>query len=591
VVAGSGIDFGTSNTLIAVYSDSGGSKILPISQRIEKNIAHTDTALPSAVYLNEDGTLVVGSYALKMNSTDPDRGIISVKSWLCNHLVSRNNAILPWGNDTVHKKFTPLEIASEIISHAIRSVQGSEADTSAFTNPEIRKVLTIPASFDEVARELTKQAAALAGLNDFIFLEEPLAALYSWLSEHEHDWRDFLALGDLILVCDIGGGTTDFTLVGVTEKEGQLFLERYSVGDHILLGGDNIDLALSYFLQDIAEDSNTPLDSWQKKASVHILRELKEKALSDKDTSEENYHIAIPSRSANLFTKTLGFTLPRSFFIDKIFNGFFPEIEIDEEKISDEAALSDSGLPYEPDPRFTVHLLSFLRQSYRSICSSTTLRDVVPEKCMDHTHTSIIPNKILFNGGVCNAPQTRERIVSQMFRWFPENEVSILPSESYEQSVAKGAAYYSYLKSSGKDIPVKAGISHSLYLGIRENTLAIPGIKPKIKGICILPQGTPEGSEFIFSEMPLSLQKGRTSEFILYSSKERREDIPGSIVGDAEKQLVRHHTVTSHISDDNGNGVKVPVTLRVKATEAGSLELWMDEISSDTSHQVEFKIR
>lgn len=602
-MAGIGIDFGTSNTLIALYTENTGSESLLISQQLDKDLTHTRKSLSSAVHIKNSGEMIIGEYARKLSTTEPEKSILSVKSWLCNNLVSRTDAILPWGEDSVEQKYSPLDIASSILEYAMNSINSSSVDKSIFQDDSIKKVLTIPASFDEVARQLTEKAAQKAGLGNFVFLEEPLAALYAWLSEHQEDWREHIQVGDLILVCDIGGGTTDFTMVGVQEVEGKLSLERYSVGEHILLGGDNIDLALTYLLAAKAEEENTPLDSWQMKACVQILRELKEKALSEEKNSdntpqEEMLHLAVPSRSSNLFAKSLGFKLPKSFFTDQIFDGFFPLVDITEAKVADDSGLSESGLPFESDPRFTVHLLSFLKQSFRTIRSSESLLASIPSTALDQEKGILVPTKILFNGGVCNSTQTREKILTQIQTWFPESSITALPSGSYDESVSKGAAYYSFLKTSGEHIPVKAGVAHALYLGVKENTLAVPGIKPKIKGVCVLPQGTPEGSEFVLKNIPLSLRKGQISEFILYSSKERADDSIGIAVADAEKNLTRHHTITSSIHDETNSeeifdkkSALVPVTLRVKATEAGSLELWMDEVASKNSHQVEFKIR
>jgi hypothetical protein len=588
--SGIGIDFGTSNTLVASFDEEKGSEILPIPQLIEKDTMHRQDSLPSAVLINNQEIVAVGEYARKQGSIDPEHTILSVKSWLCNSLVSRHEAILPWGGDEEIQKYAPTRIASEIIRYAI-SEAGKALSIDIATQNEVKKVLTIPASFDEIARQLTEQAARDAGLTSFIFLEEPLAALYAWLAQHEDDWREHLSTGDMVLVCDIGGGTTDFTLVGVGEAEGALSLERYSVGEHILLGGDNMDLALAYLLTEEAETDGKPLDPWQQKAVIQILRELKEKALSEEGADEDLFHLAIPSRSSNLFAQSVRFSLPRSFFLKNTLEGFFPIIESNEEKESEETGISDAGLPYESDPRFTVHLLEFLKQSYRTITSSSHLDTVIDKDILDKERGIIRPTKILFNGGVFNSLKAQERILAQLQHWFPERTLETLPSQSLDESVARGAAFFSALKTSGKKIPIKAGVAHSLYLGIKENKLAVPGIKPKLKGICVLPQGSTEGSEFILKEIPLNLKKGKTSEFTLFSSRERVDDMLGSVVSDAEQNLNKLHTISSSIPLDSEDESLVPVTLRVKATEIGSLEIWMDEINKEHSHQVEFKIR
>lgn len=593
---GIGIDFGTSNTLVSFYNEENESTIKGIEQRIDADIVHTQNMLPSCVFLDEENSIIVGEYARKQASSEPERSITSVKSWLCNHLVNRQANILPWDQEDSSLKRTPSEICTAIINHAI-TAHTSDEGQNGFLDDETKKVLTIPASFDELARQLTQEAAKAAGLKNFIFLEEPLAALYSWLSEHQDSWRDTLNLGDLVLVCDIGGGTTDFTLVGVIEKYGTLSLERLCVGNHILLGGDNIDLALSYLLAEKGENEGKPLDEWQQKVSIQILKELKEKALSEETTltPETEYNLAIPSRKRSLFSNALGFSLQRTFFTDQIIDGFFPildsSIDLESEKLKEDTSISDTGLPYESDPRFTIHLLEFLKQSFRAMKASQSLSQHIDPALIDTEKEYLRPTKILFNGGMFNSSIIRERIITQLNTLFPNAPLSELPSRNFDESVARGAAYFSYLKSNGEEIPVKAGIAHALYLGVKENKLAVPGIKPKLKGICVMPQGSPEGSEFILEKLPLTLRKGIRSDFMLYTSKERGDDVVGDSVNDAERNLNKLHTISAEIPSHDEGEATVPVTLRVKSTEIGTLEIWMDEKNRDASHQVEFKIR
>ncbi|HMO18283.1 MAG TPA: Hsp70 family protein [Oligoflexia bacterium] len=603
-ITGLGIDFGTSNTLIA-YSIGKEVVVSELEQLIDEDTLGLCKTLPSFAFIENDFLITCGELARKRSAHDPFHSIGSVKSWLCNHLVDRSAAILPWfsePNSTTEvnnpKRFTPVQIASEIIKKAVSSFEVETRKKSIILDAEnIPFVLTIPASFDEIARNLTKQAAEKAGIKNLVFLEEPLSALYSWLFDHKDSWREHLQIGDVILVCDIGGGTTDFTLVGVNEHEGKLKLDRFSVGEHILLGGDNIDLMLSMLLSEKALEEGSPIDEWQQLSSIPILRDVKERALTDyseDDFEQKNkiLHISLPTRGSNLFSGARSFELKTSFFLDAAIRGFFPVLPWEETRNSELSGVSTTGLPYETDPRFTVHLLDFLKQSYKVVVGSDQLKENIQDSLLDHSRKLIRPSKILFNGGVFKSRVLRNRFLNQLEKTFPGSCFSNFLSANYDEGVVRGAAYFSFLKSQGEEIPVQAGISKSLYLGVRENSLSVPGIRPKLKGICIIPKGAKEGSEFSLTSTPLTLNKGTSTEFPIFASKERSEDKPGEIVPDAEKNLTRVHSIIADVPKNEADLSKLtPVTLRVKTTEIGTLEIWMDEKDSDKSHQVEFKIR
>src|SRR4030088_2604349 len=373
-----GIDLGTSNSAVALEDfDNGRTAIVEITQLLGPNKIGEKPTLPSALYLphpeefpeerlrlpwsqNAGGPLI-GHFARDHGSLIPDRLVTSAKSWLSNFHIDPKKPVLPWKSDV--EKLSPFECSRLYLEHIKEGFLYAErAQGRAWNLDEGQIVLTVPASFDEVARNLTADAADAAGLGKVVLLEEPQAAFYAWTAQVGRDWRNQVSPGDIVLVCDIGGGTADFSLIAITEKDGNLEVERISVGEHILLGGDNMDLALAYTLQAQLEDAGKSIDSWQFLALMHAASNAKATLFSSPSLKE--VPIAIPSRGSSLFAKTVSTTLDRATLEQVVLEGFLPITKVtDLPQDSRSSALQEFGLPYASDPIISKHLARFLTRS------------------------------------------------------------------------------------------------------------------------------------------------------------------------------------------------------------------------------------
>jgi len=336
------IDLGTSNSAIAIADlESGETRIIEIAQILGPNQIGELPTLPSASYIphsaefpessfplpwNDVGErAIIGQFARERGALVPDRLATSAKSWLSNPHIDPKQRILPWRSDIAEEKLSPFECSRLYLQHLRDAFLHTErAHGRDWDLSEAEIVVTVPASFDEVARSLTAEAAKTAGLGDVTLLEEPQAAFYAWMAQMRREWRNLIADGDIVLVCDIGGGTADFSLIAVTDVEGRLELERVSVGEHILLGGDNMDLALAYALNAKLEATGKPLDSWQFLALVHAASRAK--ILLFDDVGLAQAPIAVPSRGSSLLAKTVSTTLDRETLEQVVLDGFFPGV-------------------------------------------------------------------------------------------------------------------------------------------------------------------------------------------------------------------------------------------------------------------------
>src|SRR5690606_36211893 len=352
-----------------------------------------------------DRTYVVGAYAREQGARSRSRLVASAKSWLSHAGVDRREAILPWGAPEEVEKVSPVGASARYLAHLREAWDHLHPDLPL---AEQDLVLTVPASFDAVARELTVEAARAAGLERLTLLEEPQAALYAWVAAHP-DWRKRLSVGDLILVCDIGGGTTDFSLIAVMEEEGALELRRVAVGDHILLGGDNMDLALTYALRARLQEKGQTIDDWQLRALVHSVRQAKEQLFADESLAAAP--VVIPGRGSRLIGGTLRTELDRATLESVLLDGFFPRVDADARpETPRRVALTALGLPYAHDPAFTRHLAAFLG---RHAASTASLPPGVHAEGRSFPH----PTAILFNGGPTKAAPVRARILEVLESW------------------------------------------------------------------------------------------------------------------------------------------------------------------------------
>ncbi len=602
-----GIDLGTSNSAIAVADvETDETRIIEIAQILGPNQLGEAPKLASALYIphseefpkgsfplpwnDAGGPAIVGQFARDYGALVPDRLVTSAKSWLSNPHVDPKQKILPWRSEITEEKLSPLECSRRYLQHlrdAFLHAERAQGRDRALSEGQI--VLTVPASFDEVARSLTAEAARAAGLGDVTLLEEPQAAFYAWTAKAGRAWRDLVAHGDIVLVCDIGGGTADFSLIAVTDVEGGLELERVSVGEHILLGGDNMDLALAYTLQAKLEATGKTLDSWQFLALVHAAS--KAKTILFENASLAQAPIAVPSRGSSLLGKTVSTALDREMLEQVVLDGFFARTRIgDMPREARKGGLQEFGLPYASDAVVSKHIARFLGRSLQNVKASEKLANLAGARSGTE---ALIPTAVLFNGGVLKAAPIRARVLELLASWNGGQPVRELQGFEPDLAVALGAAIYGRHRATGRGIRIKAGAARSYYIGLETSMPAIPGYRPPVKALCVVPQGMQEGTELLIEGREFGLVTGRVAEFRFFSSSVRSGDTPGQILPNAERELEDTGLLEIEIPalNDVPLGEVVPVRINAVVTELGILEIWMKHANSDRRWKVEFQVR
>lgn len=604
-----GIDLGTSNSALAVSTSPDlEPEILPIPQVTAPGALGEGKTLPSALYIPHEGEIpkgaarlpwteetsvetVVGLWARERGAQAPERLVASAKSWLCNPLTDRREPILPWKSDIPEGKVSPVEASRRILDHLRNAFdEARKAHKDKVRLKDCKVVLTVPASFDEVARALTVEAAEAAGLGRVTLLEEPQAAFYAWIATNAAEWRKLVSPGDVVLVVDVGGGTTDFSLISVSQQDGNLRLERISVGEHLLLGGDNMDLALAYTLKAQMEKDGGKVDHWTLLTLVHQARLAKEKLLSE-DVLKE-VPISVAGRGSSLFAKTMTTKLTRKTVLDVV-NAFFPLTDVTElPEGRRSVGFQEYGLPFVSDPAISKHLARFLTRSLDNIKSDKSLAALVGQTIDLKKAELVKPTAVLFNGGVFNAAPLRARVMDVLQKWAGKDKVRELPGGQYDLAVAKGAAAYARTIAESKGIRIKAGTARSYYVGVEPSMPAIPGYRPPIKGLCIVPQGIEEGSELVLENEEFGLVTGEPVEFRFFSSAVRAGDGVGAVVADAEHDLEETSRLKITLPPVHGRtGEIVPVNLDALVTEVGTLELSMRHKDSGKKWNLEFNVR
>jgi hypothetical protein len=434
--------------------------------------------------------------------------------------------------------------------------------------------LTVPASFDAVARELTVQAAREAGLHNFTLLEEPQAAFYAWIDANQASWRNAVHVGESILVCDVGGGTTDFSLIQVVDVEGNLELQRVAVGDHILLGGDNMDLTLAYAVQAKLAQRGTKLDTWQFRTLWHHCRKAKERLLNDPTLAAEP--IAILGRGSSLIGGTIRTELTRDEIQAVLLAGFFPEGGPDDvPQEQRRVGIREMGLPYAADPAITRHLAQFLQRH-----------------AVDHEGRRAYPGAVLFNGGVMKAEPLRARILDVLRAWSGNPNLRELDAVDLDQSVALGASYYG-LARQGRGLRIRAGASRAYYIGVESAMPAVPGIPTPVNALCVVPFGMEEGAQEQIRRKEFGLVVGEPAVFQLLASTTHKDDRPGEIIEDWSGDLQEVTTMETLLpaTDQESAGAIIPVWLESKMTEIGTLELWCVARDGERRWRLEFSLR
>ena len=603
-----GIDLGTSNSAITLCAlgSSASPSLVEVIQITGPRRLVSKASLPSALYVSHGGEFpegalqlpwqgeapawVVGEFARDHGALVTERSVTSAKSWLSNPHVDPRSAVLPWGSTIAdEEKFSAVEASTRYLSHLREAMAYAEMEAGrTWALEDAAVVITVPASFQEVARNLTLEAARAAGFDEVILLEEPQAAFYAWIDRVGDAWRHQVSPGDLILVCDVGGGTSDFSLIVVTEEEGDLGLERVSVGEHLLLGGDNMDLALAYIVREQLAEEGHDIDEWQLWALVHACRQAKVSFFADPDLTELS--IAVPARGSSLLAGSLSARLTRQSAESMILDGFFPLTGVDDLPNENAAGLGELGLPYAADPVISKHLARFLRRSLTNVQGSEALPALAGDR---GAKGYLQPDLVLFNGGVFNAPAVRERVLALLALWNGGEPVRVLQGDEPDLAVAKGASVYGHIRESGRGLRIRAGTARSYYVGLEPSMPAVPGVRPLIKALCVVPQGMEEGTELVIDGQEFGLVIGQPAEFRFFSSDIRSGDQAGVVVLNADRELSPSARLQATLPKMEGfaAGERIPVVMNAVVTELGHLQLWMKHESSGERWKLELEVR
>ncbi|WP_343291332.1 Hsp70 family protein [Vibrio harveyi] len=618
-----GIDLGTTHCVMSfvdTHDENARVEVMPIPQLTAPGTVETRSQLGSFLYQPHEHEMnpqsrvlpwssepkaLVGAIARNLGSKTPIRLVASAKSWLCHAGVNRRDAFLPAGSPEEVEKVSPLRATELYLEHL--------KDAWNHTNPNHNLAdqdvtITVPASFDPAARDLTAEAARNVGFVHLTLLEEPQAALYNWIDNSNDKWRDEVEVGDIVLVVDIGGGTTDLSLVEVTEDDGNLTLNRIAVGEHILLGGDNMDLALAYRLKMKLAQEGKELQPWQVQAMTHACRDAKEALLNDSEL--QSVPIVVPSRGSKLLGATLKTELTQEEVQQTLVDGFFPQVAITDHPVQrNRGALTQMGLPYAQDAGITRHIAAFLSKQANALSASgngaeAAAQDFNPFANMpgmpgaDTAQSAdfIKPTAILFNGGVLKSKLLATRLEDTINEWLIEADAEMakrLTGVDLDLAVASGAAYYGSVRR-GQGVRIRGGIASAYYVGIESAMPAIPGMAPPMEALCVAPFGMEEGSSVDVPSQEFGLIIGQPVNFQFFGSTVRRDDLAGTHLdywAPEELEELPEIQVTLPVSEGRREGEVVPVTLASRVTELGTL--YLEAIAADNGQKwhVEFDVR
>lgn len=560
-----GVDLGTSNSAV-VCTDGVHASVLGITQTIAPGQIAERALLPSVVYLPgehelPDGALrlpwgepgwAVGEFARAQAAKVPGRAVTSAKSWLSQAGVERTAAILPWGATPDVERISPVEALARCLAH-LRSAWEATGAGAPEAHPDV--ILTVPASFDEVARELTLDAAAMAGIERVTLLEEPLAAFYHWLEVNHSRLDEALDGVSLVLVVDVGGGTTDLTLVQVSVEGGERRLDRVAVGEHLLLGGDNIDLAVAHLAE---KKLTTKLDAGQWGGLVQAAREAKE-ALLDPNAPETRT-LTVLGASSKLLGGARKVELGRDEVQQLVLDGFFPTVGLDA-KMERRVGFQEFGLRYASHPAVTMHIASFLSR---------------------HAHEGMPPvDALLFNGGTLVPALLQERLAAQLAQWFGKRPKILLNTEP-NLAVAKGAAHYGRVRR-GHGVRVGAGSPRAYFVGVQDENTQEP------QAVCLVPRAQPEGTSVALAGRTFSLVTGQPVRFDLWSSTGHKNTRPGDIVKVGEELGFERLPPVQTIVRKGDKASEVEVSLEATVTEIGTLAVYC--VADGERFKLEFQLR
>ncbi len=582
-----GIDLGTTHSAVS-YQELDAKEgrgahqaLLPVPQLTSPGTVESRQLLPSFLYLaakdefpaqsltlpwTEPSEVVAGEFARSHGAKVPSRLVSSAKSWLAHGQVDRRAAFLPAGLDESGHKLSPVDATTKLLQH-LRNAWNHAFEEHSLESQAV--VITVPASFDPGACALTEEAAKRAGFGEVTLLEEPQAALYAWLEAHAHSFRKVLKKDDVVLVVDIGGGTTDFSLIQVTEESGDFALKRLAVGDHILLGGDNMDLALAHGAAARLKAQGKSLDAWQMNALVYACRTAKETLLGP--SAPEEVALTIPGRGSSLLGASLRTTLLRTEVQSLVLDGFFPLVESSAQVQTPSASgLRQLGLPYASEAAITRHLAAFLAKQSKALDGNAR------------------PTHLLLNGGVLKAAAIVTRLTELFARW--ALPVTFLDGADLDLAVARGAAHFGWVKQ-GHGIRIRGGTARAYYVGVESGGLAIPGFSPPVRALCIAPLGMEEGTAADVSTERFGLVVGEPTSFRFFSSPTRRDDTVGTFVDDVSELNELPRVETTLATEQSSAGDMVPVHLGAAVSVLGALELSARDEVSGRHWKLTFSVR
>lgn len=587
-----GIDLGTTNSALSFVDtsvDPSNRKInlFSVPQLSAPGEVARNKVLPSFLYLPGSYDVTpdsivhpwphhkehfAGVFAREQGARVPARLVSSAKSWLCHGKVDRLSPILPWGADASVPKLSPVAASAAYLAH-LRDAWNHRAagdEDKYLENQSV--IITVPASFDEVARDLTVEAAKIAGLGQVTLIEEPLAAFYSWLVYHEKDWDRHVSPGELICVVDVGGGTSDFSLITLRETDGSPRFERIAVGDHLILGGDNMDLALARFAETLMGKSGARVSANRWQALCHQCRQAKESILSGQ---MEERVVTLMGEGGKLIGGTLSAWLKKSDVERIILEGFFPVVSRQEAPAAREAksGITEFGLPYAQDPAITRHLCRFIERHAAEVTRLTGKENPFPDL-------------ILFNGGALSPDLLKDRVREAVRHWFGADAPSrVLENPDLDLAVSRGAAYYGMVKA-GHGVRVGSGSPRGYYLGV-----AGEGENGPQKALCLMERGVEEGSLLELSGFKFEVLANQPVSFSVYSSSFRSGDKTGDLI-ETDDTLTLMPPIRTVIQYGKKAGeIKVPVSVTAHYTEMGTLELWCRSLVSDHKWRLLFQLR
>ena len=592
-----GIDLGTTNSAVA-YVDTDEHpwrvRVFRIPQLVAPGQVEARSTLPSFHYEAASGEAAAGSLRLPWSGEAPTcavgfwardeavkapgRVIASAKSWLCHYGVDRTAELLPWRGAADVTRLSPVDVSSRYLGHVRKAWNASFPQHPL---PEQDIVLTLPASFDEVARELTVDAARRAGLPRVMLIEEPQAAFYAWVYKHADDWRGRIEPGQKILVCDIGGGTTDFTLIRVRlseaagEADNTIQFHRVAVGDHLMLGGDNVDLALADHLErKLVGDGKLAPQQWD--VLVRTCRGVKETLLSD--DAPERLTVNLPGAGSKLIGGGLQVEVTRDEARRLLVDGFLPPIRLDDKPARRQSGFQELGLPYAADAAITRYLAAFLT-AHRHVALDG--EDARPD------HDSARPDVVLFNGGFFAAPVLRERLLEVLASWFVDSggrrwTPLVLDNDRLDLAVARGAAYYGMVRR-GEGVRIAASLARSYYISVESDEPV---------AVCLVPGNAEPGQDWKIANRRFQLTISEPVEFPLYVSSTRLTDQPGDLATIDHEQMTPLPPIRTVLrTRRRGDRGAAPVELHARLTEIGTIDLWCTELERDRSWRLQFDVR